>query len=104
MVDIPSSDDEKKFAEALRQTADRAQQEAKYPAPRFRQMIADRGGFETARFLLSQKTPSEGFTNMHLAGRVDLTLECVVQKEQWRRFFTKEELRHAASLTGSTKC
>jgi hypothetical protein len=67
-------------------------------------MLAERGGFVVARYLLSRRDVSDGFTSMQLKKRVDLTLECVVQKPEWRRFFTAQELSHAKSLTGNASC
>lgn len=104
MVQVPNKDDEARFKEQLRQMVDRAKAEANYNATRFREMLAELGGFGTAHRLLAKKEPSDGFTNMHLAGRIDLTMECLVQKQEWRDFFSDEELRHAQKLTGKEKC
>ena len=104
MVDIPTKEDEKKFTETLRQMADRAQSEVGYSATRFRQLLAERGGFGAAHFLLAKKEPSEGFTSMYMAGRIDLTLECIIQRPEWRRFFESSELSRANTLTGDEKC
>ncbi len=103
MADIPTKKDENEFAAVLRDMADRSKAEVEYNPTRFRQMLAAYGGFETAHRLLSKKEPSDGFTNMVLAGRIDLTMECLVQSPRWNRFFDPNELANAHSLTGG-KC
>ena len=104
MTKIPTNDDEKKFTEQLRQMADQAKAELGYNANRFLGMLAQNGGFATAHTLLAKSEPSEGFTNMHLAGRVDLTMECLVQRDEWRDFFSTNEIKKAQRLTGVGKC
>jgi hypothetical protein len=103
-VKIPTKDDEKKFTEQLRQLADRAKSELNYNSNRFLGMLAQNGAFATAHILLARSEPSDGFTNMHLAGRVDLTMECLVQRKEWRDFFSASEIKRAQSLTGVGKC
>ncbi len=92
--------DEERLAGLLRGMAERARTEANYSATRFLEMLSNRGAKETVRFLLGTPNPSDGFTNMYLAGRLDLTLEWVVQDEPWRSFLTPAELRVAQSRTG----
>lgn len=104
MVKQPTKDDEARFKEQLRQMVDRAKKEANYNATRFREMLSELGGFGTAHRLLARKEPSDGFTNMHLAGRIDLTMECLIQKPEWRDYFSEHELQHAKELTGDKKC
>ena len=104
MEKIPTKDDDKKFTEQLRQMAAQAKSELGYNANRFLEMLAQHGGFATAHILLGKTEPSEGFTNMHLEGRVDLTMECLVQRNEWRDFFSPNEIKKAQSLTGVGKC
>ena len=103
-TDQPTKDDERRFSETLRAMADQAQREVGYKPTRFRQMLAQRGAFGTAHHLLGRKEISDGFTSLQIANRVDLTLECVAQRPEWRRFFTPEELSHAHQLTGPQCC
>jgi len=89
------------FTATLTDMAARAKSEANYNATRFLQMLGERGGVETAKYLLSLPTPSEGFTNMVLAQRIDLTLEWIVQGEPWNTLFTDVELKVARSRAGN---
>ncbi|MDQ7070474.1 MAG: hypothetical protein Q9M48_07020 [Rhodobacterales bacterium] len=95
------------FTATLKDMASRAKSEATYSATRFLQMLGEKGGVETAKHLLSLPTPSDGFTNMVLAERIDLTLEWVVQDDPWKTLFTDAELKVARGRTGSrgkSKC
>lgn len=89
------------FTATLMDMAARAKSEANYCATRFLQMLGEKGGVETAKYLLGLPTPSDGFTNMVLAERIDLTLEWVVQDEPWNTLFTDTELKVARGRTGS---
>jgi hypothetical protein len=74
----------------------RAKDEANYPANIFLRMISDRGGFETARYLINQLQPSDGYTHLYERGRIDLTVEAmIVDNEKWHQLFTPEELSKA---------
>jgi hypothetical protein len=66
-----------------------------YVPVRFLQMVQERGGLETARYLLHEKNVSEGFTALWTRGRLDLTVEAVVLKDRWSSLFTPEELKIA---------
>ncbi|MBC6438614.1 MAG: hypothetical protein GDA52_10915 [Rhodobacteraceae bacterium] len=98
-MDTPTEEDEKRLTRELRAMADQAQADVRYNPTRFRQMLAEHGGFGTARLLLADAKLSEGFTELLLRGRVDLTLECLVQRPGWSRFFSEEELRVARQRT-----
>ena len=58
------------------------------------QMIEDHGAIETAKRLITGP-PSDGFAKLAMLGRLDLSVESIVQKEPWRRLFTDAELRRA---------
>ena len=75
----------------------RALAEASYNATRFLQMLSERGGLETARFLLHSSTVSDGFTARWLARRLDLTVESVILKPEYEPLCTDEERRTAQS-------
>ena len=64
---------------------------AGYNAKRFIQMVAERGGLETARQLLHASTVSEGFTALWEKGRLDLAMEFQVLQTQFEGLFTEEE-------------
>ena len=75
---------------------DRAKSEAGYPATRFRQMVLERGGYKTAKYLIGEPTVSEGFTQLALRERLDLTVEALIQQTEWRSLFSNQELETAA--------
>jgi hypothetical protein len=77
----------------------RLYQEAKkagYNATSFLNMLHDRGGRATARKLITDSTPSDGFTKLWEMGRLDLTVEhLVVCANEYRELFAVGEI-HAA--------
>jgi hypothetical protein len=74
----------------------RAKTECKYNATRFFQMVVEKGGFQTARYLLHAPGLSDGFTALCLCKRLDLTVEAYVLKPEWRGLFTEDEIRIAS--------
>jgi hypothetical protein len=81
------------FNQAMFEIYRRAKDEAKYPANIFLQMITDRGGLDTARYLINQPRPSDGYTHLYERGRIDLTVEAmIVEGERWHPLFTADEL------------
>ena len=60
-------------------------------------MVSTRGALETARELLRSGTPSEGFTALWGRGRLDLTVEALARRREFRSLFTHEELVTARS-------
>ncbi len=94
------SSDEERLKAVLTDMAGRAKTEVNYSATRFLEMLNSQGAQQTVRSLLSSPHPSDGFTNMVLAGRPDLTLERVIQDEPWRSFLTQDEISVARARTG----
>ena len=88
---------EVKFHQAMLGIYEAALKEAKYPATRFRQMVLERGGLATAFYLLDSKPEavSEGFVELALRKRLDLTVESLVQEDQWRPLFSETQLKTA---------
>lgn len=87
---------EQQFEAAMFNIYKRAKNEAGYTANVFLQMLTDRGGLETARFLINQPKPSDGYTNLFERGRLDLTVEAlVIEGEKWHVLFTPDELEKA---------
>lgn len=74
---------------------ERAGREVGYWAHRFLQMLRRRRGLETARYLLNAPVTSDGYARLRDAGRLDLTVEALVQKPEWAPLFTVEELARA---------
>ena len=74
----------------------RAKFEAKYNATIFLGMLNDRGGLETARYLINSNQPSEGYTKLWERRRLDLTVEAiVVDDERWHSLFMPDEIAKA---------
>jgi len=70
----------------------RAKNEANYVANRFIKMVTEHGGLETAKILINADTPSEGYTALYLKGRLDLTVEAIVQNPKWAILFDPTEI------------
>jgi hypothetical protein len=73
----------------------RAKNEANYVANRFIKMVTDHGGLETAKILINADTPSDGYTALYLKGRLDLTVEAIVQDPKWAFLFDPEEIKRS---------
>ena len=91
------NDIEIKFENAMKDIHYRAKKECKYNAERFNQMIDRRGALETARYLISKADGFDGFTNLYIVGRLDLTVEALVLDELYKDLFTKEEIENCRS-------
>jgi hypothetical protein len=75
-----------------------AKKECNYTARRYLQMLRRRGGLETAKRLLHSKysnKASAGYIALRECGRLDLTVEALVIKMEWRELFTPEEINIA---------
>ena len=83
------------FHEAMLSVYKRAKSEAHYNARIFLGMVVDKGGLETARYLLDTPTVSEGYTALWQRNRLDLTVEAVVLDQQWWPLFTSMQRRTA---------
>lgn len=86
-----------RFDAAMHDIYTKAKDEVGYNATRFKQMLSKKGGLETARHLLAghPTTVSEGFTQLALKGRLDLTVEALVLASEWKELFTSEEISNA---------
>jgi hypothetical protein len=82
---------EAEFDEAMLGIYTRAKAEADYPATRFLGMVVERGGLETARYLIHAETVSDGYTALWSRKRLDLTVEHLILEPRWRPLFTKAE-------------
>jgi hypothetical protein len=69
----------------------RAKAEAGYNATRFIGMVSERGGLETARYLIHAATVSEGYAALWERGRLDLTVEALILGDRWRPLFADAE-------------
>lgn len=74
----------------------RAKSEAGYNATIFLQMISDRGGLDTAKYLINAAKVSDGYTQLYERGRLDLTVEAlVVEQPRWQHLFEQSEIETA---------
>jgi hypothetical protein len=58
-------------------------------------MVVDRGGLETARYLLHAAKVSDGYTALWERGRLDLTVEAMILNSEWQSLFSDDERRIA---------
>ena len=72
-----------------------AKKECNYTARRYLQMLRRRRGLETAKILLHSNKVSDGYTALRECDRLDLTVEALVIKMEWRELFTHEEINIA---------
>jgi hypothetical protein len=83
---------------ALLDTYTKTGKKAHYWAHYFRREIERRGALETAKRLLEPNqsaVESKGFLALRSAGRLDLSVEAVVLRSEFRPLFTKRELAEA---------
>lgn len=86
---------EQEFYGAMVNIFERAKIEANHVATRFIQMVAEHGGVETARILINANKPSDGYIALWEKGRLDITVEALVQHPKWASLFTAEEIEKA---------
>jgi 5-methylcytosine-specific restriction enzyme A len=67
-----------------------------YNASRFKQMVANQGGYSVAKKFIQSNTPSEGFISLWELGSLDLTVEALILKEEYISLFSLEERRIVA--------
>jgi len=68
-----------------------------YTPTKFLQMVANKGGLQTAKQLINGTRLSDGFAILAEKGRLDLTVEAVSLEKKFRPLFTDEELETAKS-------
>ncbi len=62
--------------------------------PKYRQMVEEHGGIETAKRLVNSNN-TDGFIKLLMAGKKYLTVEALILKDEWREFFSLDELQKA---------
>jgi hypothetical protein len=82
---------EEQFHEAMLEVYRRAKSEAGYSANIFLRMVVERGGLQTAKYLLHVLAVSDGYTALYERNRLDLTVEAVVLDPKWQDMFTDQE-------------
>jgi len=83
------------FHEAMLNIYRRALAECNYNAKVFLQMVEKMGGLQAAKVLLSKEDPQFGLTKLWECGRLDLSVEALVLKPEFRDLFTGKELEVA---------
>ena len=86
---------EQQFHRAMIQVYENAKHYCKYNATYFLQMLSEKGGLATARFLVATDKPSDGFTKLWECQRLDLTVEAVMLNPDYAELFSEEELTMA---------
>lgn len=73
-----------------------ALKETGYRATRFHRMLGEYGGLETARRLINDSSPAEGYTKLYELNRLDLTVEAlVVCNSTYHALFSDAEIQLA---------
>ncbi|WP_248965432.1 hypothetical protein [Sphaerisporangium perillae] len=86
---------ERRFHRAMVDIYQTAKRDLGYNATRFVQMVSERGGLATAKQLLWSDQISDGFETLRSHGRLDLTVEAHVLKEEFTELFTDEDRQRA---------
>lgn len=63
-----------------------------YTPTKFKQMVANEGGLQTAKRLVNSKQLSDGFAELAEKNRLDLTVEALVLQKKFGQLFAAEEL------------
>lgn len=95
-----SADLEKHFHQVMLDVYKKAKKELNYSATYFLQMVMELGGVETARRLLAKDEVSDGFIELYLKERLDLTMEHQVVQPEFRPLFTADEISAAERRLG----
>ena len=81
------ADLESEFHSAMGGIYEKALAETAYRPTRFFHMVGEYGGSEAARRLLQEDAPQSGLTSLWEAGRLDLSVECLVLQPRFRGLF-----------------
>jgi hypothetical protein len=79
------------FTEAMVDIYRNAKRKANYDAKVFIGMVAERGGLDTALYLIRSHKPSDGYTALYERGRLDLTVEALVMSGEWDDLFSEQD-------------
>lgn len=84
------------FDKAMMGIYRRAKDEAAYNARYYLQMLLEKGGLATAKHLINQLRPSEGYTHLYERGHLDLTVEAlVIEGTEWHELFDSADIDRA---------
>lgn len=82
---------EREFHREMIDGAERLKREIGYNPTRFNQMVAEHGGPEAARQLLTGRNASDGFTTLWEAGRLEMSVEAAVLLPWYEALFTDRQ-------------
>ena len=82
---------ERKFNIAMKDIYQTAKRECGYNPTRFMQLVAEKGGVAAAKQLIRKAGETDGFATLWECGRLDLSVEVCVLKEEYKELFTDEE-------------
>ncbi|MBX9900334.1 MAG: hypothetical protein K2Y28_06070 [Burkholderiaceae bacterium] len=85
---------EKQFSEALRAAIEESRRIG-YPPNRFETMLNEMGAIPLAKKLVKSSDLQTGLDALKKLGRPDLSLEHIMQKEEFKSLFSKTELEAA---------
>ncbi|MEA4929254.1 MAG: hypothetical protein VB104_11350 [Candidatus Limiplasma sp.] len=68
-----------------------AAKKLKYNASYFYRMLTEMGGYEAAKQLIHAESTSDGFARLWELKRLDLSVEYIVLKPEYRSLFSDEE-------------
>ncbi len=85
------TDIERKFNLAMRYIYETSKKECGYNAVRFMQLVAEKGGVIAAKQLINKNGGTDGFTTLWEHGRLDLSVEAYVLKDEFKELFTDAE-------------
>ena len=86
---------EAQFHEAMLRIYEEEKAFRPHDASRFRQMIEKDGGLQAAKTILRMSAVSQGFAELYLAKRLDLTVEAMILLPRWKSLFSDDECRIA---------
>lgn len=89
-----------KFDAAMEDIYHNAKSEIGYNATRFLVMVKELGGLQAAHQLLAGERIHDGFAELLLAGRPDLTVEALVLRPEFQSLFSDDELQVARERLG----
>ena len=89
------NDLENQFRDELLESCRICQNELRYRPTYFLRMLGEQGALEAARQLVNTPVPSEGFSRLWELGRLDLSVEAHVIREEYGLLFTPEEIERA---------
>jgi hypothetical protein len=87
----PTLDLEKKFTGAMLDIYRRVVRETGYRPTYFLQMVTETSGYEAAMHLIHAGKPSDGYTELHSRKRLDLTVEALVLRDEWKALFNDDD-------------